>query len=260
VFKPEGRSLGVEHGFAHPIELRSCESVFAGQGLHLFEGSGETLIANPVPQFSPVAALVTNDIEVESAGSLAGSGTGAAPPTLRVPLRLAVSQGVWKNVIATVIPLEQAPWLARLLYAIPSRLLSELRIAQADNAIYLLSPSGIEGLPLGIFFCETAPRVYIPAGSAILPSVAPELLTELIPDAQSGHVFFQWGEAPPVVVPRGGFAEVSRDTIYSLASMSANLSEPADRIQELPLLQYDEARRFPTWGLPGQDMPEGGDS
>ncbi len=78
------------------------------------------------------------------------------------------------------MPVAQREWLARLLYTLPPRTLAALRMAIGHDAIYLLDPTGIEGVPLGIYYCEVAERIYVPAGLALVPAVASAVLLELV--------------------------------------------------------------------------------
>jgi hypothetical protein len=80
-------------------------------------------------------------------------------------LRLAQTSEPFRRVNATAVPIEEREYLARMLYVLPPKTLSALRVAIGEKHIYVLDPSGIEGLPLGRFFSEVATRIYVPAGS-----------------------------------------------------------------------------------------------
>ena len=192
LYKPEGSFVGVELGYRHPIDLLSCDAVFSGSGLYLFGGDGEVLHADPLPAFAPVSALVRAHISLEEESPILEGRGDAIRGGLQVHLRLAVSQEMWRQVVATVVPRNQGTWLARLLYAIPTEDLKKLQIAVAEHAIYLIDETGIEGIPLGTFFCRVTDGVYIPAGSTLVPSVSSELVSELTAGRGSGHVFFRW--------------------------------------------------------------------
>ena len=62
-----------------------------------------------------------------------------------------------------------------MLYLLPPRTLDTLRMALTETAIFLLDPSGVEGVPLGRFYAEVAERVYVPAGEASRVGVLPNL-------------------------------------------------------------------------------------
>ncbi|MBW2462453.1 MAG: hypothetical protein JRH11_12465, partial [Deltaproteobacteria bacterium] len=102
--------------------------------------------------------------------------------------------------VAAIIPADQRVWLSRLLYALPPHTLAALRMAIGQDRIYLIDPSGIEGVPLGIYYTEVARRIYAPAGLSLVPAVAPAVLEELLQDRGDGHVFFDSQSGTPTVV------------------------------------------------------------
>ncbi len=256
VFEPLGKTFAVELGYRHPIALESCASLFDDDTLHLFRGDGEVELVQPLPPFAPVRSLVRANVSVEET-DLPPSGRGVdADLGLSLPLELAPSTDPWRAVVATVVPLAQRQWLARLLYALPPNTLASLRIAIGTENVYLIDPSGIEGVPLGTFYSEVAPRIFVPAGLAIVPAVSPAVLTELVRDRGDGYVFFEPGRGAPQVVPASAFGTVPRRVIREVAGTPVSADRPDDDEPELPLLQYDEARRFPMWGVPGKELPE----
>lgn len=260
VFEPLGKSFAVELGYKHPIALESCASMFDDETLHLFRGDGEVLVVHPLPPFAPVRSLVRTNVAVEediSTNTLHGAGTDR-PIHLGLPLRIAHSTDPWRAVTATVVPLAQREWLARLLYALPPNTLAALRLAVGDDRFYLLDAEGIEGVPLGTFCSEVAPRIYVPSGSTIVPAVSPAVLQELVRDRAAAYVFFEAapdGTALPRAVPTAAFGPVSRKALREIAATPVSAARPAELEQPLPLLQYDEPRRFPLWGVPGGDLP-----
>jgi hypothetical protein len=47
-----------------------------------------------------------------------------------------------------------------------------------DHGAFVRCPGGVEGIPLGTFFAEIHPRLYVLAGHEVAPAVAPEVLAE----------------------------------------------------------------------------------
>lgn len=255
VFEPLGQTFAVELGYRHPIALESCTSLFDTESLHLFRGEGEVQLVSPLPPFAPVRSLVRASVAIEET-EVPGSGRGVRTDLgMSLPLRLASSTDPWRAVVATVVPAAQREWLARLLYALPPNTLSSLRIALGEDRIYLLDPSGIEGVPLGTFYSEVAPRIYVPAGMALVPAVSPAVLQELVRDRGDGHVFFELGRSEPILVAASAFGTVPRRVIREVAGVPISADRPQDEEPELPLLQYEDARRFPLWGVPGKEVP-----
>lgn len=254
VFEPLGKSFAVEHGYRHPIALESCQSLFDDDTLHLFRGDGEVLVVNPLPPFAPVRSLVRTNVDLEedvSARTQSGGGS-AQQLGMSLPLRLAMSTDAWRMITATVVPLQQREWLSRLLYALPPKTLGALRIAIGEDRFYLTDPSGIEGVPLGVFYSEVASRIYVPAGLTLVPAVSPAVLQDLVRDRGDGYVFFDAEQAEPRVVAASAFGPVSRRVLRDIAAIPIGAERPVEDALPLPLFRYDKPRRFPLWGIPGK--------
>lgn len=254
VFEPLGASFAVELGFRHPIALESCQSLFAGDALSLFAGDGQVIIVDPAPPFAPVRSLVRTPLSLEDATNVQDAAAGSAGLAFELPLKLDTTMAPWRNVVGTVVHARERPWLARMLYALPPRTLSTLRMAIADDRVYLLDPGGIEGLPLGRFYSEIAERIYVPSGMTLVPAVSPAVLADLVADRDGGHVFFEPESSSPRVVPAAAFGPVSRQVLRDVAGLTVHADAPDRYDPPLPLMQYGEARRFPLWGVPGKDQ------
>jgi hypothetical protein len=255
VFEPLGDGFGVELGYRHPISLESCATLFDTDTLYLFRGDGVVELVSPVPPFAPVRSLVRTNLALD-AGTAPGSGHAVqADLSLSLPLRLASSTEPWRTVVSTVVPANQRGWLTRLLYALPPHTLSALRMALADDNIYLIDPAGIEGVPLGVFYTEVAERIYVPAGLTLVPAVSRAVLQELVRDRGDGHVYFEPGRASPHAIPEAAFGPVSRRALRDVAAIPVSADRPDNTEPPLPLLQYEDARRFPLWGIPGKVPP-----
>jgi hypothetical protein len=257
VFEPLGASFGVEVGFQHPIALDSCQTLFAGGGLTLFRGDGRVTIVDPVPPFAPVGSLIRSTLQLEPTASVsAGIPLEGAMRPMQLDLRLAPTTQSWRNVVASIVPREQREWLAKLLYVLPQRTLDSLKVALTADAIYLLDPAGIEGVPLGLFYGEVAPRIYVPAGMTLVPAVAPSVLEELVRERGGGHVFFEPSSPAPRILPHESFGPVSRRMLRDIAGTAVHADAP-DRVDPpLPMLQYGSDARFPLWGAPGRAETE----
>jgi hypothetical protein len=223
--------------------------------LYLFRGDGEVELVDPLPPFAPVRSLVRTDLALEGQG-VAPAGPRDVDLSMSLPLRLAPSNEPFRNVVSAVVPAAQREWLSRLLYALPPNTLAALRMAIGDDRIYLIDRSGIEGVPLGIYYSEVAERIYVPAGLTLVPAVAPSVLADLVRDRGDGHVYFEAGRSAPVVIPGDAFGPVSRRALRDVSAMPVSADRPDNTEPPLPLLQYDEARRFPLWGVPGKKLPD----
>jgi hypothetical protein len=255
VFEPLGASFAVELGYRHPIALESCQSLFTGEALTLFRGDGHVIVVDPAPPFAPVRSLVRNTLQLDEIQNVHDGKAGSADLGFELPLRLDTSMAPWRDVVATVVEKRERPWLARMLYALPPRTLSTLRIAIAEDRVYLLDPGGIEGVPLGRFYSEIAERIYVPAGMTLVPAVAAPVLVDLVSDRKGGHVFFEPGDGLPRVVPSAAFGPISRQVLRDVAGLAIHADAPDRFDPPLPLMQYGDVRRFPLWGVPAKDQP-----
>lgn len=256
LFEPVGDHVAVEHGFDHPIALDSCASIFGDEGIWLFRGDGRTDVVTPMPPFAPVRTLVQSEYQDAGASSRQAS---PSPDSLGLALDLRVAHTLapWRAVVASVVPIAQREWLARLLYALPAGTLAALRVAVAQDYVYFLDPNGIEGVPLGTFYSEVGTRVYVPAGTSLVPAVSREVLDELLRGRGDGHVFFWADGTPPRFVSDAAFGSVTKRALREIAGQSVRAGAPEAAEPGLPLLQYPEARAFPLRGVPGAGSKEG---
>jgi hypothetical protein len=197
-FAPVGPGIAVEVGYRHPVELRACP-LFDPAGLVLLRGRGDDAwIVERVP---PMGELTTfSHIELRPPERVStASGEGPAPARLGVRLRVVPSSRPWRNVSATWIEPAQVPLLRRLAYVLPHSTVTQARIALTPRGALLRCPGGADGIPLGTFYVEVHPRVYIPAGHEIAPAVAPEVLARALETTPSQYVFIPPDEAdgPP---------------------------------------------------------------
>ncbi|MGO9838862.1 MAG: hypothetical protein ACLP1X_32175 [Polyangiaceae bacterium] len=197
-----GPGVAVEVGFRHPVELRACPLFHAG-GLVFFRGRG----AEPwsVGRLPLMGALDTfARVEVRASDRVLPSGRALEPEPIRVPLRLEPSSAPWKNVTATWIEPAQLPLLRRLAYALPRSTVAKATIALTSRGALLRSATGIEAIPLGTFFVEIHPRLYVPAGHEVVPAVAPEVLARAL-GAPPDQVLFLGADAHAFTVEEGAF-------------------------------------------------------
>jgi hypothetical protein len=202
-FLPVGPGVGVEAGYRHPVELRACP-VFDPQGLVLVRGRGDEPWA--IPRLPPMGALTAfARVEMRAAGPEAAVASGTAQPELvRVPLRVSPSMAPWKNVTATWIEPAQVPLLRRLAYALPHATVARSRVAMTARGAFVRSEAGIEAIPLGTFFVEVHPNLYVPAGHEVTPAVAPDVLARAL-GAPAGHVLFLGVDAKAVGIEESAF-------------------------------------------------------
>jgi hypothetical protein len=231
-FVPVAPGVAVEAGFRHPIELRACP-VFDSAGLVLLRGHGqEPWTIDRLPPMGALAALSRVELRIENAEA-AGPNSGGAAPLVRVPLRLAPATGPWRDVTATWIEPGQIPLLRRLAYALPRSILSEARVAMTSHGAFLRCAGGIEAIPLGTFYVEAAPRIFVPAGQRVTPAVAPDVLARAL-GAPGSVVLFLAREGSAVGVDEDSFVPLEAALLASppwepaiAEAIEAELAEPS---------------------------------
>ena len=105
---------------------------------------------------------------------------------------------------ATWIEPAQVPLLRRLAYALPHTTIAQARIAMTTRGAFLRSGAGIEAIPLGTFFVEVHPNLYVPAGYEVTPAVAPDVLSRAL-GAPAGQVLFVGTDARAMAVEESAF-------------------------------------------------------
>jgi hypothetical protein len=191
-FLPAGQGVAVEAGYRHPIELRACP-VFDAAGLVLLRGRGDDpWIIERLPRMGPLTTFARVELRTTHGD---GDADGAVavrtllPEALRVPLRIDPSSAPWRKVTASWVPLDQFPLLRRLAYALPHATVAGTRVATTARGIFLRAEMGIEAIPLGTFFVEVYPRLFLPAGYDVTPAVSPEVLLRALDVTASSLVF-----------------------------------------------------------------------
>ncbi len=207
-FVPAGTGVAVQVGHRHPIHLVGLP-VFPTTGLALLPAAvpGEPRVPlsfDPLPQMAPVSSLVS--IKLGSDIVRAASRGSKGPSGLNVPLQLAPTVAGTRQVTASLVPLERAPLLRRLAYALPTSALESATIARVKagalgELLVLRSPGGVDAIPLGSFFTERAAGLFVLAGHDLVPACAPSHLAQAIGASATSSVFVfrEPGDAPASV-------------------------------------------------------------
>ncbi|MDP8999595.1 MAG: hypothetical protein M3O46_05730 [Myxococcota bacterium] len=187
-FVPSGQGVAVEAGYRHPLELRACP-VFNAGGLVLVRGRGdEPWIIDRLPPMGPLSSFAPTEMRTAAReGSVATRVLEA--DALRVPLQMVRSIAPWRRVTATWVPPDQIPLLRRLAYALPRAAVASCRVATTSHGAFLRFHAGVDAVPLGTYFVEVHPNLYLPAGYELSPAIAPEVLARSL-EASASQVFF----------------------------------------------------------------------
>jgi hypothetical protein len=188
-FLPAGPGVAVEIGYRHPVALRACP-VFDAQGMVFLRGGGrEPWTLDRMPQMGDVRAFARVQLRAEDQADERSASKTGAPPDVRVPLRIVPSVSPWKNVTATWIEPSQLSLLRRIAYALPRQTIERTQLAITPRGAFLRCSSGVEAIPIGTFFVEIHPGLYVPAGYEVSPAVAPDVLYRALQAAGSQVLF-----------------------------------------------------------------------
>ena len=232
-FLPAGPGVAVELGYRHPVALRACP-VFDRGGLVLVRGGGkEPWAIDRLPQMGDLRAFARVELRgTDSADSSHAISTGQ-PEAVNVPLRIVPSSAPWRNVTASRIDVAQIELLRRMAYALPHQTIARTEVAVTPRGVFLRSSAGIEAIPLGTFFVEVHPGLYVPAGYDFVPAVAPEVLFRALGSPSGKAVFIDSG-AHAMAVEAASFRPL--ETLL----LERSAIEPVDT-EVLPDLLADDA-------------------
>jgi hypothetical protein len=235
-FVPAGPGVAVEAGYRHPVALRACP-LFDPAGLVLIRGRGEEPWA--LDRLPPMGALSSlSRVELRLAGQDAARATGTADASqLHVKLRVVPTTAPLRGVTAAWISRAQLPLLRRLAYALPHATIAQVRIAITGHGAFLKAPPGIDAIPLGTFFAEVHPRLYVLAGHEVTPAVAPEVLAEAfgVSSARSSQVLFVGRDARAVAVDETAFVPLEAALLDAPPWEAAVAESIAQALEEPPL-------------------------
>jgi hypothetical protein len=206
-FLPVGPGVAVEIGYRHPVALRACP-LFDPNGLVLIRGRGdEPWAIERTPQMGDLRAFARVELRPDDEPTISTATTTHKPEAVRVPLRLAPSPAPWRNVTATWITAAELPLLRRLVYALPHHTIARTTIAVTPRGAFLRCAAGVEAIPLGTFFVEIYPSLYVPAGYDVTPAVAPEVLHRAL-GAPAGQVLFITTATHALAIDETAFARL----------------------------------------------------
>jgi hypothetical protein len=252
VFRPAGTSAAVAVGYAHPIDLGSCASVFPADTFHLFwPGDRVDVLPGPI-ELSDIADLTSVDLELDRPRDPTQHG-GKAPEPIGVELKLAASMGPPRRVVATLIPVAHGNRLKRILFALPPVSLRGHRVAATDRGILVVGSENLDVIPLGQLLSELTPGLLVPLGMDVVPRVTPEVLARAL-GHQPGIVTVFTTDGKPFQINESAFQTLER---RSLAKMEVDQADTTDYSAQAPAdaqVVNDSVGRFALWGYP--DAPD----
>jgi hypothetical protein len=260
VFRPAGTNAAVAVGYEHPIDLTSCQSVFAADTFHVFwPGDRVDVLPGPLV-LSEIGDLTRVDLELDKPRDPVPQKGGAAEP-IGVELRLAAAMGPPRRVVATLIELAHASRLKRILFALPPVSLRGHRVAITDRGILVVGSENLDVLPLGQLLCELAPGLLVPLGMDVVPRVSPEVLARALGHA-TGTVTVFTADGKPFQVPESSFTTLERRSLAKVEAEHPGVEDMAAEPTAEAQVVNDAVGRFALWGFPDAPdrklLPDGG--
>ena len=252
VFRPCGANAAVAVGYAHPIDLASCASVFPADTFHVFwPGDRVDVLPGPLA-LSDIGDLTRVDLAIERAKATTEL-VGGPPDPIGVALKLAIAMGPPRRVVATLIETKHASRLKRILFALPPVSLRGHRIAVTDRGILVIGSENLDVIPLGQLLCELAPGLLVPLGMDIVPRVSPDVLARALGHS-GGLVTVFTADGSPFQVSDAAFTTLERRALAKLEVDRAESTDyTADTTEEVEIVN-DAVGRFALWGFP--DAPD----
>lgn len=255
VFVPVAPGAAVEIGHRHPVVLRACP-VFDEEGLVLFRGRGEEpLEIAKMPVLGDVSAFA--NVEVRHEGpKTRGEGKTSPKATVSIQLKLMPSTEPWRTVTATHVRPDELPVLRRIAYALGPDTLRRARVAITKRGAYLRHAGGIEGIPVGEFYRELRPGLFVPAGYEPVPAVAPDVLYRAL-GAPSGQVLFVGRDSSAIGVPGDAFVPLESALLEAQSWVAEEVMAMPPGVAEALATELPEVVLEPVGFRPLRDLGEG---
>ncbi len=253
VFQPVADGAGVEIGFKHPVHLRACP-VFDRTGLVLFRGDAEPLELPVLPALGPVTGFARVEL-LSDAGAHTKASRTSAPEAVRLALRMVPTTDPWRGVTAAWVHAGELPLLRRVAYLLGADTLKRATVAFTSEGAFVRHPGGIEGIPVGEFFREVHPGLFVAAGYDPVPAVSPLVLRASIgaPDSQ---VLFLTRDGRVIALDAGGFVPLETALLEAQAWAPLAITAIESALAtEVPVVELESPGFRPMKDL-GAKVPE----
>ncbi|NUP13356.1 MAG: hypothetical protein HOW73_45540 [Polyangiaceae bacterium] len=227
VFQPVTEGVGVQLGFRHPVNLRACP-VFARDGLVLFRGGDEPLEIPTLPALGPVTAFARVELREDVSTARTQATTVSRPANIQLTLRMVPTTDPWRGVTASWVRPDEMRLLRRMAYLLGAETLRRATVAFTEHGAFVRLTSGVEAIPVGEFFREVHPGLFVPAGYDPLPAVSPDVLHKSI-GAPQNVVLFVGRDARVIGIDGAAFVSLESALLEAQdwALLPAGAIEPA---------------------------------
>jgi hypothetical protein len=152
-------------------------------------------------------------------------------------------------VVATLIPVNQAARLKRILFALPPVSLRGQRISYTDRGVLVVGTENLDVIPLGQLLCELTPGLLVPLGMDVVPRVSPEVLARALGHA-TGIITVFTPDGKPFQIPESAFTSLERRALAKLDVERAGVDDLGAEVGEDARVINDAVGRFALWGFP----------
>ena len=122
-------------------------------------------------------------------------------------------------------------------------------MAITEGGVFLRAPGGIEAIPLGTFFVEIHPSLFVPAGYEVMPAVSPDVLHRTL-GSPVGKVLFLAATGRTIGVAEDAFVPLETAILEAPAWEPAIALEIERTLEEATIdLQPGPLGAFPLSGV-----------
>ena len=156
-----------------------------------------------------------------------------------------------RNVVGSLVPVEQASWVKKLVFMMPRASLREHQIAITARGILLVAQPGTEILPIGDLLTSITTGVLVPVGFDIVPRVSPAVLINALKQS-AGQITVFAKDGAPFRIQESDLSPLERMSVADIEVESATLIVEPEPARD-PMVVNDAVGRFALWGFPEPD-------
>lgn len=252
VFVPASPGAAVQTGYRHPVNLRACP-IFPDTSLVLFRGAHKEPLELPrLPAFGDIGAFARVELRTDTVSTKA-SDRGISPQAIQLALRLVPSTEPWSHVTAAWMKSEDLPVFRRIAYALGAETLRRTRIACTEKGAFLQHSTGIEGIPIGEFYREIHPGLFIPVGYETVPAISPDVLFRSL-GSPSNQLIFIGRDSRAVAVPKESFVPLEVALLEAQSFVPVRATELDDSLSAALATEIPQVELLPVGFRPMRDM------